>query len=571
MVDFVLNLRGNRRKEKENWTSIFFDKYELYFNANYIDLRDINGYGLLLLGDFFQVSNYTEKIKIIQVEEYFKGNFYAIEVAEEYVSVKSSGFSLLPIFYDNDNKHVGSSVLFLSELFVSKEYTYNKKWELNQLLFNYQFSDDTIFKQIKLLSSFTIITIKNNNFYFNKTLQIVDYIDKLPLSWEKSLSNISELFIEIASKYIPDEKSAISFTGGFDGRTLVSIANFYNKDFSTYSYGLKSSDDVLIPYQNSKSLKIPYQSLLLDESYIKSHFYRHSLNYTNNSNGGNGFIYSHASYAAEKLSEEYKYLVSGVCGSELFRAIHLTGAVTSRELIGLFTCNNFDDYYNLLINSPSIKYLNIELYKNELNEIAESTWNYKQNLSAELTLNQKLYIFVYEEMFRKFFGSMVKAQMNYINVRTPYTDLNFFKELLKTNLAGVYSDFLTENPYKRFKGQLLYAEVIRKTQKKLYWSKTGKGYPPGFVRQPLLRPLLFYPYFSKRVSRLFKKTDLDNLLIISGVRENLNYLRVSDDYNYDVQRFREDLISLSETTNERLRDNILSILSIVEYKKKFGL
>ena len=534
MIDFVLNLRGKRTKQKENWESIFFDKHELYFNAICVDLRDISGYGLLLLGDFFKVSNYNENIKISQVEEYFKGNFYAIEVEEESISVKSSGFSLLPVFYDNENKYIGSSVLLLNELLVSKEYTYNKKWELNQLLFNYQFSDDTIFNQIKLLSSFSIITVKNNNFYFNKTLQIVDYIEKSPLPWKKSLSNISELFIDIASKYIPDEKSAISFTGGFDGRTLVSIAKFYNKDFSTYSYGLKTSDDVIIPCGNSKLLKIPYQSLLLDEGYIKSQFYKHSLCYTNNSNGGNGFIYSHSSYAAEELSGKNKYLITGVCGSELFRAIHLTGAVTSRELIGLFTCSNFNDYYNLLANSKSMKYLKIESYKNELKEIAEITWQYKQRFSSKLGLNQKLYIFVYEEIFRKFFGSMVKAQMNYINVRTPYTDLNFFKELIKTDLSGVYSDFLTENPYKRFKGQLLYAEVIRRTQKKLYWSKTGKGYPPAFVRQPLLRPLLFYPFFSKRVKRLFSKADLDNLSIISGIRENFENLILYDNHNYET-------------------------------------
>jgi len=391
------------------------------------------------------------------------------------------------------------------------------------------------------------------------------------LPWKISLSNISELFIEIASKYIPNEKSTISFTGGFDGRTLVSIAKFYNKDFSTYSYGLKSSDDVLIPFQNSKSLKIPYQLLLLDELFINSQYYKHSLSYTSNSNGGNGFIYSHASYSAERLSEDFKYMVTGVCGSELFRAIHLTGAVTSKELIGLFTSNNFDEYYNLLANSPSIKYLNIESFENELREIAESTWFYKQNLSPDLSLNQKLYIFVFEEVFRKFFGSMVKAQMNYINVRTPYTDIKFFKELLKTNLAGIYSDFFTENPYKRFKGQLFYAEVIRQTQKKLYWSKTGKGYPPAFVRQPLLRPLLLYPFISKRLSRLFKKTDLDNLSIISGVRANIHNLNILDDYNYDILHFNKDLVSLSETTSEKLRDNILSILSIAEYKKEFGL
>lgn len=571
MVDFVLSLKGKRKKERENWISIIRGNYEFYFIGNYKEFRDINGYALLLLGDFFQVSNHSEKIEANQVEGHYKGNFYVFESREDYISIYSSGFSFLPVFYDKVNRYVGSSVHLLNDLLINKGYTYNKKWELNQLLFNYQFFDDTVFNQIRLLPSFTTIIIKNNDLYFNKTLKIADYIDKAPLPWEKSLSNISELFIEIASKYIPDKESVISFTGGFDGRTLVSIAKFYNKDFSTYSYGLNSSDDILIPHRNSKLLKIPYQSLPLDESYIKCQFYKHSLNYTNNSNGGNGFIYSHASYAAEKLAEDYRYLVTGVCGSELFRAIHLTGAVTSKELIGLFTSNNFDDYYNLLMNSPSIKYLRLESCRKELEEIAESTWNYKQNLSAELTLNQKLYIFVYEEMFRKFFGSMVKVQMNYINVRTPYTDLYFFKELLKTNLAGVYSDFLTENPYKRFKGQLLYAEAIRRTQKKLYWSKTGKGYPPAFVRQPLLRPLLIYPFFSKRVSRLFKKADLDNLSIISGIRENLKDLRVCNNYDYEVHRFNDDLVKLSETTNERLRDNMLSILSIVEYKKNFGL
>jgi hypothetical protein len=50
--------------------------------------------------------------------------------------------------------------------------------------------------------------------------------------------------------------------------------------------------------------------------------------------------------------------------------------------------------------------------------------------------------------------------------------------LLKTGLAGVYTQFDAENPAKRYKGQVLYAAIMRKAAPVLGRIKTDKGYMP---------------------------------------------------------------------------------------------
>ena len=79
-----------------------------------------------------------------------------------------------------------------------------------------------------------------------------------------------------------------------------------------------------------------------------------------------------------------------------------------------------------------------------------------------LSRNQKFYIFVFEEVFRKYFGAEMINQFKYLKNRTPFLDMEFFKAILQTGLAGIHSEFFENNPLKRYKGQVLYAHIIRK-------------------------------------------------------------------------------------------------------------
>jgi len=82
---------------------------------------------------------------------------------------------------------------------------------------------------------------------------------------------------------------------------------------------------------------------------------------------------------------------------------------------------------------------------------------------SKLTKNQKFYVFVFEEVFRKYFGAEIINQFKYIKNRTPFLDMAFLKAILRTELAGIHSEFFEHNPVKRYKGQILYAHIINKT------------------------------------------------------------------------------------------------------------
>ena len=483
------------------------------------------------------------------------------------VYVTSSAFGLLPIYYHKDYSIISSSVE-LARKNSDTEFTINKKWTISQLLFNYQFGNDTLYNEIYLLSAFTYFKIEGDKTSGIKYFDVANSFLEKPISWKKAINSLSNLFIKTSELYIPQEKSVISFTGGFDGRTLVSVATHFNKNFETFSYGKIENDDVHIPLKNSKELGLPHFWLDLDKMYSKEHYIESSIEYIKNTNGANGFLYAQVDYSAKKVSEKSPVLVSGVCGSELFRAAHSSGAVTSKALLNLFQLESIEEYRKSIINSGVFKYIEKESHSNEIEDLIQESWNYKLSLPGKLTKNQKLYVFVYEEIFRKFFGDWVIAQMKYVKVRTPFIDFDFFKAIVETELSGAYSDFLTENPLKRFKGQVFYADVIKKTNKRIYKMKTGKGYAPKIIREPILRPLLLIPFLRKRLHRKIISTNLDNLGIISGIEKYKEALmKLKDNNQFNKEKLLFDLNNLTPYTSEVERDNLLMSISLLTYNK----
>lgn len=549
-----------------SFQKLSINKYNLYYSGSLYDYRDASGFGYIVLGDCI----YPEKLNnssFDQIEKEPKGNYYIIYVNNVKISVRTSGFGMLPVFYHQKEKIVTSNAKFIADLSKTQQ-NFDKKWLVNQLLFNYQFGDATVYKDIKLLPAFTVLTLEKDSIQFDKPLNIYDYFGQKPLKWQEQLKPLSKRFIEICEQYFPDEEFTISFTGGFDGRTLVSIAKSLEKNFKTFSYGRKNNDDVVIPQKNAVTLGIQYNWIPLEQGYIEEYFKQSALDFINLTGGANGFLYAHVNYSAKVLNKHTNYMISGVAGSELFRALHISGAVTSPALIQLFKSNSFEEFRKHVSNSPVFKYLNFKAYESVIDEVAAECWHYKNKLPTHLTRNQQLYVFVFEEIFRKFFGSWLVAQSDNLIVRTPFLDFDFFRELLKTDLAGVYSEFMTENPLKRFKGQVFYSEVIRRTSQKLFWQKTGKGYPPAFVRYASLRPLLFIPFLLKRFKRNIKKPNLDNLAIISGIHYSLkkkDYLLQSDFSFIEKEKVFKDLAELSANTPEQKRDNLTMYYSCLLY------
>jgi hypothetical protein len=104
--------------------------------------------------------------------------------------------------------------------------------------------------------------------------------------------------------------------------------------------------------------------------------------------------------------------------------------------------------------------------------------------------NQRFYHFVFNEIFRKYFGPELVMQSHYLNNRTPFLSLRFFRALNDTIWSGVHTKLFEKQKNKRLKGQQFYSAFIRKTDPQLYRLPTNKGYRPADVLEPLRLPLL---------------------------------------------------------------------------------
>ncbi|MFC2116958.1 hypothetical protein ACFLTU_10815 [Bacteroidota bacterium] len=570
MIDFLIS-KNNQAFTDKNWIKTKLLDNVFLFSGKIDLLRKTQTYKLIIIGDCINIEQIdSSQIQIDYIIHMLKGNFYAFLVQNNKLYITSSAFGLLPVYFIQGFSLISSSVSLIKEN-TSSSLSENKKWLVNQYLFNFQFGTDTFYEEINLFPCMSYLILDGTSKTFNKYFSIEDAFEEKPVPWRVSMNSLSDLFIKNTKLYIPDSGSVISFTGGFDGRTLVSVATKYNKQFETFSYGKKENDDVFIPQKNARKLGISYSWLDLSKEYSGNEYYGSALNYIYSTNGSNGFLYAHVDYSARKIKQKSDILISGVCGSELFRAVHATGAITSKAIIELFKQDDFKFFKKLVLESYVFKFVDIADYKSSIEEVINEAWRYKNNLNNRLDKNQKLYVFLYEEIFRKFFGAWVKAQMKYINVRTPYIDFDFFKEVIKTELSGAYSDFLTGNPIKRFKGQLLYAEIIRKTNKKLYALKTGKGYAPYIVRVSVLRPFLLIPFLLKRIRRNVITTNLDNLGIISGIKNTVYSKTTRTNFeslnSHDLDRLYKQSEKLDDFSKESMRDTILMAWSNLHYIK----
>lgn len=499
-----------------------------------------------------------------------RGNFYALVIFNKEVSLYSSLFSILPVYYKVDQCIVSSSISLLQKC-VPQAYTIDKKYILENLLFNYGFFNRSLYNEIKLVpchSSIQFVKNKQLDILINKIFWIHELFCS---SLRKGIraNELSDMFIETTKHYFPEEHFDIAFTSGFDGRTLVSCALHHDKKFDTFSFGRAQIDDVRIPRSNAKTLKIPYQSFdISTESYLSNHYFDNAIEYCTQGYLGNGFLQAHYIYSTKKISDRSKYMLSGYVGSELFRALHATGTVTSVALKDLFTISDENTIRAKLKNSKTLEVLNKKEFTNELKELIEEVILYKRNLSKENTLNQQFYTFIFEETVRKFFGQKITTQQKYINVRTPFLDYQFVKALLNSQYAGANNDFFTKNPLKRAKGQYIYADIIKKTNKTIYRQMTGKGYRPIDVRNMFYMINIVYPFFKKRFIKKVKKTYMDNFGIVSGVLKHKHLLRsfMDNDTFFNHQKINQILDELTVYSPETKRDTLLMALSLLKNK-----
>jgi len=544
----------------------FFSKQEIHNSGFESNLTGSTVFGSWL----FEFQNKTE-LKIgnktifkVGIASDRSSSQYEISITSNSIDISAERFGLSPIFYlaMGEVIHISSRIEIITTKIKDKNTLHiDKRFILEQNLFNYCLFDKTIYEEIKLLPANAKIRITErvlieNSFY------IEDYFKTNPIPLRKSINRIVDLFIDLNNHKIQNN-DYISFTSGFDGRALLALALNQNKKVNTYSFGTSNNPDVTIPMYQSFLLNVTYYPILLDSAEYVNHFSSFGHQILKYTSSNSNLLQLHWPHAAQILSKRTNTIVTGIFGSELFRAANTIGQFTSPMLIDFFANIENDSWINKLKESFTLNFLNKTTFKTEIDSIINDLIKYKKDV-LQLSNSQRYYKFIFDEIFRKFFGmQLIQPMRSYVTIINPYIDWNFIKELLSTELAGVNNTFFTHNPIKRFKGQLFYAELIRKTSPELYALQTGKGYSPKNLQSKIGILEIMSSFIRKRLHRNIYSLDLDNLGIISCFRLHKNDIISKGIYNkYYNMPFIKDIINSNKwIKNEIIRDKLIETLS----------
>lgn len=496
---------------------------------------------ILWIGDFILPSSYGTKDDFFKrLQDNFNltellsagGFYYCIRILkkEKVVQFFSSFLNILPIYYfAQEDRIIVSSNINKLVSHDAIDYDLSKAFILEKLLFNYPFKNKTIFKGIFLLSGNHFLEVNQKGYRIERNLELLNWIVEDPLGRRDSIKMLKELFNQRVKSYLPDEEYYLSFTGGFDGRTLLSSSIYNNKHFICYSFGTKLNQDVVIPLNQSKALGIQYKPFYLDDNKYINESLQSGLELVWVTGSMSNLARAHYVYAAKEISKTNKYIITGNFGSEIFRAVHNSGVFVTSFLFGLFNTNNI---YEFIDKYPynELKILNISTFKDELDSLKDELINdYYFNHRKE-EKNKFFYKYVFEELFRKYFGAEIMMQNKYLFNRAPYLDYEFMKGVLSSSLAGVYSDFYEHNPIKRFKGQLLYGHIIKHNSNELYKMKTGKGYRPSDLVNPLGKSNLIMNLIKKRMKKV--NVSSDSFGVMKALNHNIEQIQkipINDD------------------------------------------
>ena len=479
-------------KKRLTFSKIDGKQYEFYIFGDLIDDKK-SGYDLYELLKSAYINKSVYKLK---------GFFYliAIDKLNQVSEVHSSFLNILPLYFyqDEDNLIISNSVSQLineTKIRVS----FSKKYAIEKLLFYYSFDNSTMYNEIELVPSCSFIEIISNSFLIKRVYSISDYYVTNPVMWKRSLDHLSDVFINEFEKYLPHDKSIVSLTGGFDGRTVLAAALKYGFSPKTYSYGPPLGSDILIPEGIAEKHDFHHIPFVLSYKYAQESFWNDGIEFMKMSDFQGNISRAHYVYVARSLSGKFNYILTGIFGSEILRSMKTPGVMASPALFSLFRLENKNDFERYIRNSLPLKYLNRTLIDEYLEEILDNVWSYKQNLPRELSPNQKLYIYIFEEIFRKYFGPEVVMQLNYVTNRSPFIDFEFIKEVLKTRNAGAYSNLNETNPFLRYHGQTLYSHIIKKSYDKLLFNKLDKGYKPKDFLTNYGRIMILRGYLEKKI------------------------------------------------------------------------
>lgn len=495
-----------------------------------------------------------------------KGLFYLFTFSEQnqILQIKPDDHGLLPIYFLEQDDYFYVSSSFIALVAKLHEKIPNPDFYVELALLYTPLNGTTYYKNIKRLEYGELIEF-NRGYFINKMNRFYKYFSESPKSFRTSINDIANTFIDISELYVK-QSCAISLTGGFDGRTITGCAHYYNSDFINFSYGRIGSGDVDNPIMISNKLGLDYKLIELEQKYLKSDYNTCVESYLMYSGGINGFQYPQSLYYATKIGIERDIIVTGYLGSEILANAKGGDDEINPQAVLDFLKNGITNN-NYVYSLKDVLYqLGIIQNVDEITNTLEKLEAYFSALPKNLTINQRLAVFSFENVYRNTFGVWIYNAMHFAKIRVPFIDNDFFEEISKTQVSQFYRKFLENNSLKRIYGQILYSVILEKVWPELGEINSSKGYSPKDVISIQGRiKIAVKKYLKKNYSS--EKYGLDKLSTISGA---ISFIKKTELHDYDINIDKNKIIKWMNE-NPIYRSLCFLALSKIESKKLFNL
>ncbi|UCG30863.1 MAG: hypothetical protein JSV53_03030 [candidate division WOR-3 bacterium] len=416
----------------------------------------------------------------------------------------------------------------------------NKKAMIEYALFHYPLDNDTFFEEVKTLEPATVLTVEGSRITESRYWNQESLFGKKLLSVEDSIEGADYRLTRAVNRmHAGSARVGVSLTGGFDTRTILSLLDKDRKDILLYSFGKHTSGDMVVPDRISNLLGYDYYPIYLDGDYERCHFDKYAELAVMYSDGRSSIARAHYPYAFEQIGAQVKVVLTGICGSELLRPLSNVGTVISENIRVLYT-NGVSAIREMLTDGRPLRYFRKPRTRDFSERIEGSVLGLKSFNERKLTLNQRLYVFILNEVLRKYFGPEIAMESPYVYNRVPFLDYAFVDFIFRTPFCGANFRFFTQNPLDRLRGQQFYAYLIDKHSAELARQVTDRKYSPRdlITKSGKIRAAMAYllqhsrrtpseDYGLVRGIKMFMSKNGDSIL--TG-NEFVNTTRILDDF-----------------------------------------
>jgi len=416
-----------------------------------------------------------------------KGNFQVIRFDDrsETTVVHNSRFGVSPFYYavQSFGCVFGTSLSEIRKV-LEDAVSIDVVAVAEHALFNYPLLDRTFYSQVKALQTGETITFDSRGLRKTKYWDAGRLFHSVRLNEDEALEGGSNLFRETVNVLAADlDRVAVSLTAGFDGRANLAALERPGDSILCYAFGIPESENLSIPQDLCRKLGLPFEAILLDESYEKV-FDRYADTALLLSDGLSTVERANYPYAFERLSRWSPVVITGIFGSELMRTFQNVGLMVNQTFADLNAAEPVRRPDIVRAVLPRLRYFDQVFLKNHLPEVIADVERMFGDCAGLESAGERFYYFLLTHALRKYFGAEVHMERLFATNRFPYLDDDFVEFIFRSPFAGVRGDLLRPTPRQRFRSQYFYAHVMKRYRPALLGATTDHGFSPSDLLKP---------------------------------------------------------------------------------------